>query len=130
MKNFFTILVVFASVSIASATSAEEQSTSFVKKHVEFEKAEDSALMTSTVTYYTPQVYINGRLQRIWIDFTNGTQFCRQNGHSNQVDGGTIYCGEDEDSFADYDWYAGKWIFQDSGSANQCYPLFSTIKCR
>ena len=38
-------------------------------------------------------------------------------------------CGEDEYEYAEYDWYGSAWVSKNTGSKNQCYPLYASIKC-
>lgn len=102
--------------------------TGFDKAVVEV--AGDNSARASAVTYYGPKVWVNGRLEAFWLNYINGTEFCRARGHSDQVSGGTILCGEDEDAFAEFNWYSKTWGMKSSGSANQCYPLYATIKCQ
>ena len=65
----------------------------------------------------------------IFITATNGDKFCEEEGYG-EMSGGTILCGEDEASYVTYDWYSRQWVYDDTGSKNQCYPLFRAIYCR
>ncbi len=84
--------------------------------------------------YHAPMAKTQfGTFKEIFVDATNGTQFCRTLGHqarNTSGDGGEITCGEDESSFARYDFYGRQWVTQSTGSANQCYPLYKTIECK
>lgn len=71
----------------------------------------------------------NGRTRLIFINATNGTAYCESLNFRDAV-GGTIYCGEDEDTYNTYDWYSKEWVSKDTGSKNQCYPLYKTIICK
>jgi hypothetical protein len=65
----------------------------------------------------------------IFITATNGDKFCEEEGYG-EMSGGTILCGEDEASYADYNWYSQRWEMKATGSKNQCYPLLRSIYCR
>ena len=81
-------------------------------------------------TFYYPKRHNQyGRLDYIFINATNGTQFCKEEGYRNAT-GGSILCGEDESSYTDFDWYAQAWKSKATGSKNQCYPLYRTITCQ
>ncbi|KZN58565.1 hypothetical protein [Pseudoalteromonas luteoviolacea] len=103
---------------------------------VAFEKAEvtiaanQGVFSSGVVTYYSPRVWVNGRLQSFFVGATNGNQFCEERGHNQEVSGSTIKCGEDESSYANYDWYGKSWVYKSTGSKNQCYQLYATIKCQ
>ncbi|MDG9667762.1 hypothetical protein ONV78_08470 [Hahella sp. CR1] len=79
--------------------------------------------------YYPQRMNQYGRTDYIFIDATNGTQFCKEEGYNNSV-GGSILCGEDESSYITFDWYQQQWVSKSTGSKNQCYPLYRTITCR
>ncbi|WP_462174415.1 hypothetical protein [Pseudoalteromonas xiamenensis] len=101
-----------------------------------FERAElsmveqNGTLATGAVTYYGPKVWVNGNLRSFFVNPTNGNQFCEERGHNQEVSGSTILCGEDESSYATYDWYGKAWTSSSTGSKNQCYQLYATIKCQ
>ncbi|AOT11034.1 hypothetical protein [Pseudoalteromonas luteoviolacea] len=134
MKNF-VIATVFAGLSgAAAANTIELEATE--NSNVAFEKAEvtiapnQGVFASSVVTYYGPRVWVNGRLQQFFVGPTNGNQFCEERGHNQEVSGSTITCGEDESSYANYDWYGKSWVYKSTGSKNQCYQLYATIKCQ
>ncbi|WP_334019083.1 hypothetical protein [Alteromonas sp. S015] len=54
--------------------------------------------------------------------------FCRVNNFDFAVTY-TTTCGEDESTYMDYTGQ-GNWVSRDSGSANRCYKLLSTVTCR
>ncbi len=68
-----------------------------------------------------------GTEMEIWATQTNGNQLCREIGYTSMswYENG---CGEDESSFLEY--RNGDWMSKSSGSANQCYPIFSKVVCR
>lgn len=65
----------------------------------------------------------------IFITATNGDKFCEEEGYG-EMYYGHILCGEDEASYVTYNWYSSQWEYDDTGSKNQCYPLFRSIYCR
>jgi len=84
--------------------------------------------------YHNPQArYANGRYDQIFVSSTNGTAFCRAMGHrarNTSGDGGSITCGEDESSYAEYNFSTRRWVSKNTGGSNQCYPLYKTIECK
>ncbi len=81
-------------------------------------------------TFYYPKRHNQyGQLDYLFINATNGTQFCKEEGYRNAI-GGSILCGEDESSYTNFDWYAQTWKSKSTGSKNQCYPLYRSITCR
>ena len=87
------------------------------------------AQATSSATFTDPTVMtINGSEESFFVNATNGEYFCEGFGF-NSMSGGTIQCGEDESAYANYNWYNKVWEYEDTGSKNQCYPLFKTITC-
>ncbi|ESP94151.1 hypothetical protein [Pseudoalteromonas luteoviolacea] len=129
------IASVFAGLSgVAAANTVELESAE--NSNVAFEKAEvtiaasQGVFASGVVTYYSPRVWVNGRLQQFFVGPTNGNQFCEERGHNQEVSGSTITCGEDESSYANYDWYGKSWTYKSTGSKNQCYQLYATIKCQ
>ncbi|NOU52201.1 hypothetical protein HG263_16855 [Pseudoalteromonas sp. JBTF-M23] len=107
----------------------EGEGVTFDKAVVEVAKVSDTLVTTST-TYYNPRVWVGSYLDNFFVNYLNGNQFCRERGHREEADGSTIKCGEDESSYAEYNWYAKSWENKSTGSKNQCYPLYATIKCQ
>jgi len=79
--------------------------------------------------YYPKRPNQYGRLDYIFIEAKNGTQFCKEEGYRNAT-GGSIYCGEDESTYVEFDWYSQSWKSKSTGSKNQCYPLYRSITCQ
>jgi len=143
MKKFFLFLALGATTFTAHTSNAANVNVTtnpFVTS-VRYDEVlvglRDSGSRLSTTgvyTYSAPQARLtNGSYRSIFINATNGTQFCRALGHSarnTDGDGGKITCGEDESSFANYNFSSRRWESQSSGGANQCYPLYETIECR
>ncbi|MCW8875576.1 MAG: hypothetical protein OQJ89_06025 [Kangiellaceae bacterium] len=103
--------------------------------------ADDSLKSTETVSkietqaavartfYYPKRANQYGQVDYIFINATNGTQFCKEQGYYNAT-AGSILCGEDESSYTNFDWYSQSWKAKSTGSKNQCYPLYRTITCK
>jgi len=89
----------------------------------------DSLTLTSKTFYYPKRPNQYGQMDYIFIDATNGTQFCQEEGYRNAI-GGSILCGEDESSYITFDWYQKNWVAKNTGSKNQCYPLYRSITCQ
>ena len=88
-----------------------------------------NAFATSSATFNEPTVMTShGYDKAMHLTTLNGRKFCESFGFS-EVTGGTIACGEDESSYADYDWATSTWNLTDTGSKNQCYVLFESITC-
>lgn len=83
----------------------------------------------SRTFYYPKRANQYGQIDYIFINATNGTQFCKEEGYYNAI-GGSILCGEDESSYTNFDWYLQSWKSKSTGSKNQCYPLYRTITCQ
>jgi len=134
--------LVLGLLALATTTASAEENSPIslqptnTESVVTFEKAEvelanaQGKLATKSVVYYGPQVWVNGRLKKFFVNATNGDQFCEDRGHSREVNGSTITCGEDESSYGNYNWSGRYWTYQSTGSANKCYPLYATIKCQ
>ncbi|RJE73551.1 hypothetical protein CWB96_21910 [Pseudoalteromonas citrea] len=129
-----SLLAVLSTASVAAQSdiitlNSAVDTVSFDKAEVElFDK--DGVFSASSTTYYGPKVWVNGRLQSFFVGSTNGNQFCEERGHNQEISGSTIKCGEDESSYANYDWYGKSWTYKSTGSKNQCYQLYATIKCQ
>ena len=63
----------------------------------------------------------------IWSGAYNAYGFCRANGFADAVTF-TASCGEDEMTFLNY--AGGRWVEQDSGSANRCYAILDSVTCK
>ena len=88
-----------------------------------------NVLATGSATFNGPTMTTtNGSSSKFFVDAANGHHFCEAYGFS-QATGGTISCGEDEDEYATYDYDSGDWIMKNTGSKNQCYPLYQSISC-
>lgn len=88
-----------------------------------------NASATSSATFNDPTVTTsNGYDKAMHLTTLNGRKFCEGFGFS-EMTGGTIACGEDENSYADYDWDSSTWVLTDTTSKNQCYVLFESITC-
>ncbi|GAA4346920.1 hypothetical protein [Kangiella taiwanensis] len=117
-------------LSIAVATAVLATSASANQTPAEIEQA-DSRMTASQdyrSFYYPKRPNQYGQLDYIFINATNGTQFCEEEGYRDAI-GGSIGCGEDESSYVTYDWYQQRWESQSTGSKNQCYPVYRTITC-
>ncbi|MFC3031704.1 hypothetical protein ACFOEE_04125 [Pseudoalteromonas fenneropenaei] len=132
-----TLLLTMATVLFtAGATANTLELQAMNKDAVAFDRAEmavveqQGVLATTAVTYYGPKVWVNGVLRPFFVNPTNGNQFCEERGHNQEISGSTITCGEDESGYANYDWYGKAWVYQSTGSKNQCYQLYATIKCQ
>ncbi|WP_151174209.1 hypothetical protein [Pseudoalteromonas ruthenica] len=139
MNLFVTSIAALTVAALSSTASAQSSAVNLAapdQEQVSFTRAEvnmlnkQGSLAASTVTYYGPKVWVNGRLESFFVGSTNGNTFCEARGHNQEVSGSTVTYGEDESSYADYDWYGSAWIKKSTGSKNQCYPLYATIKCR
>ncbi|CAM4237128.1 hypothetical protein [Pseudoalteromonas byunsanensis] len=136
-KIALSLLAIASTITFAQVESTEqlvqniEQDgvVTFDKAVVEVSKV-DGVFATSATTYYSPRVWVRGYLESFFVNPTNGNQFCEERGHNQEVTGSTIKCGEDESSYANYDWYGKAWTKKSTGSKNQCYQLYSTIKCQ
>ena len=124
--GLLTSLSGIASAETINLKNAEDTSVAFEKAEVTL--ASNKGILA--VTYYNPRVRVYGRLENFFVGSTNGNKFCEQHGHDQEVIGSTIKCGEDESSYANYDWYGKSWTYKDTGSKNQCYQLYATIKCQ
>lgn len=83
------------------------------------------------ITYSYPKRQNNyGQWDYIFVTATNGSQYCKEvkGGNSRMVDG-EMFCGEDESSYNEYNWYQGQWVSKSTGSKNQCYPLLKKVTC-
>lgn len=117
-------------LSIAVATAVLATSAPANQTPAEIEQA-DSRMTASQdyrSFYYPKRPNQYGQLDYIFINATNGTQFCEEEGYRDAI-GGSIGCGEDESSYVTYDWYQQRWESQSTGSKNQCYPVYRTITC-
>jgi len=84
---------------------------------------------TSSATFNHPTVMTtSGSSSAFFVNATNGEYFCEGFGFE-QMTSGTIKCGEDESSYANFNWNDKAWEYEDTGSKNQCYPLFASITC-
>jgi len=137
-KIALCVLALTSSVTFAQAESVtllenleqiEGEGVAFDKAVVEVASI-DGLLATSSTTYYNPRVWVGGYLDNFFVSSLNGNQFCRERGHHQEASGSTIKCGEDESSYAEFNWYSKRWEDKNTGSKNQCYPLYATIKCQ
>ena len=88
-----------------------------------------NASATSSATFNDPTATTsNGYDKAMHLTTLNGRKFCEGFGFS-EMTGGTIACGKDENSYADYDWDTNTWNLTDTSSKNQCYVLFESITC-
>ncbi|MBB1387329.1 hypothetical protein H5119_17625 [Pseudoalteromonas sp. SG45-5] len=124
-------LNVFADTTLSASTMTlkENEKVSFKRAEINMEEQQGVLVKTAT-TYYSPKVWINGRLEQFFVGSTNGNQFCEERGHNQEISGSTITCGEDESAYGDFDWYNQSWGMKSTGSKNQCYQLYATIKCQ
>ncbi|ATG80031.1 MULTISPECIES: hypothetical protein [Pseudoalteromonas] len=139
MKTFTLALLTLSSVSLnvfadtrlsaSTITLKDNEKVSFERAEINMEQQQGILVNTAT-TYYAPQVWINGRLELFFVGSTNGNQFCEERGHNQEISGSTITCGEDESAYGDFDWYNQSWGMKSTGSKNQCYQLYATIKCK
>ncbi|WP_086931685.1 hypothetical protein [Agarilytica rhodophyticola] len=91
------------------------------------------ASASSVRTYNLPQASIPGSgNEYIFVTATNGSGFCvAQTGNTrDRIVDGQMMCGEDESSYAAYDFSSRTFFRQSTGSKNQCYPIFRSITCR
>ena len=143
MRTIYSSLVLCSAVCAsqhASAANLNVQTnplTSSVKYSEVFIGARDtgsSLSATGAYIYHAPQARLsNGTYRDIFVNATNGSQFCRALGHAarnTEGDGGSITCGEDESAYANYNFFGGRWDSTGTGGSNQCYPLYKTIVCK
>ncbi len=140
MKNLLIGAALLASTvsthaaNVNVTTNPNVVGVSYTKVFVEVKDAGSYLTPGGTYIYHTPMAVTQyGTSKEIFVSSTNGTAFCRALGHSarnTSGDGGEITCGEDESSFAEYDWYGSRWVTKSTGSANQCYPLYKTFECK
>ncbi|WP_405630273.1 hypothetical protein [Pseudoalteromonas sp. Ld20] len=107
----------------------EESLTSFASSTTSIEQKLGATRRSSTVIYNNPTVRVNNSYRNMFVGSLTGNQFCKERGHKQEVTGSTIKCGEDESAYANYDWYDSQWVLKSTGSKNQCYPLYASIKC-
>ena len=121
-----------ANVSIV--TNPSQTTVSYSKVFVDVRDAGSYLQAGGIYIYHAPKAKLpNGQFDEILINATNGTQYCRSLGHSarnTEGDGGSIACGEDESSYANYNFFSGRWESEGTGGSNQCYPLYKTIECK
>ncbi|TMO75041.1 hypothetical protein CWC17_06960 [Pseudoalteromonas sp. S3785] len=139
MKTLTFALLALSSTSInvfANSTISANEMTLNKDGQVTFTRAEvgieerQGVLVNTATTYYSPKVWINGNLKPFFVGSTNGNQFCEERGHNQEISGSTITCGEDESAYGNFDWYNQLWTVKSTGSKNQCYQLYATIKCQ
>lgn len=118
--------LVFALV-LGQGATAEE--TSKLKNVEAKDEAAIQAMARSKTFYYPKRLTQYGQLEYIFINATNGTEFCEEEGYSDAT-GGSILCGEDESSYSNFNWWNQQWEAKSTGSKNQCYPLYRSITCR
>ena len=118
-------IALLAAASLATTQLVANES---VKPAEEMNKIETQAAVAKTF-YYPKRANQYGQLDYIFINATNGTQFCKEEGYYNAT-GGSILCGEDESSYTNFDWYSQSWKSKSTGSKNQCYPMYRSITCR
>lgn len=140
VKALFVSAAALSSISIAQAanvavtTNPNQTAVSYSKVFIDVRDAGSYLRQGGVYIYHAPKAKLaNGQFDQIFINSLNGTQFCRALGHrarNTEGDGGSITCGEDESSYANYNFYSGRWETQSTGGANQCYPLYKTIECK
>lgn len=140
MKSLLAATLIFISSTAAQAanvtvsTNPNVTNLKYTEVFVQVKDTGSTLTAGGTYIYHQPMAKNQfGQFKEIFISAINGTQFCRAMGHrarNTSGDGGEIACGEDESSFAEYDFYGRRWVSRASGSANQCYPLYKTIECK
>lgn len=119
-----SLFLAASSLALASSVVAQNIDT----KDEKARKIETQAAVAKTF-YYPKRPNQYGQLDYIFIEAKNGTQFCKEEGYRNAT-GGSIYCGEDESTYVEFDWYSQTWKSKSTGSKNQCYPLYRSITCK
>jgi len=132
---FLSSLPFFANAANVSVDTNPNQTTvSFSKVLVDVRDAGTYLRASGIYIYHAPKAKLsNGSLRSIHVSSLNGYQFCRAMGHrarNTEGDGGEITCGEDESSYAGYNFYTSRWESESTGSANRCYPLYKSIECK
>ncbi|WP_440903630.1 hypothetical protein ACMZOO_12345 [Catenovulum sp. SX2] len=79
--------------------------------------------------YYNPTAQNQYGFNIIMLNTINGEQFCNEQGRSTQVSGGKVGCHEDESEYSNFDWSSQQWKEKSTGSSNQCYVYYASIKC-
>jgi hypothetical protein len=107
MKNMKKSLLLIASIGLTAQAFAAETTHNYPK----------------TVNQYSQSKYI-------FVSSTNGSGFCSltKGGNSRMV-AAEMFCGEDESTYNEFDWYSKTWNAKSTGSKNQCYPIFKQITC-
>lgn len=133
MKTLYvsSLIVTLLSFSVSAQTNdtSVESNTSFASSTTSVEHVTGSTTRLSTATYFNPTVRVNNSYRNFFVGSLSGNQFCKEQGYKKEVTGSTVKCGEDESSYAQYDWYDSAWTSKSTGSKNQCYPLYASIKC-
>lgn len=123
MMKLLTLAALMAVSLAATVTKANQQPAELEQADARVSSTQDYRSF-----YYPKRPNQYGQLDYIFINATNGTKFCEEEGYADAI-GGSIGCGEDESSYVTFDWYAQQWKSQSTGSKNQCYPMYRTITC-
>ena len=125
---------VASAADVSVITNPNASGVRYSKVQIEFTDSGSSLRPNGIYVYHNPQVeYRPGRYDQFFVNQLNGTTFCRTLGHAarnTEGDGGSITCGEDESSYANFNYSTQSWEQDSTGSANRCYPLYKTIQCR
>ncbi|CAM3773892.1 MULTISPECIES: hypothetical protein [Pseudoalteromonas] len=126
-----SLIVVLLSLGVSAQANEinVESNTSFASSTTSVEQVTGSTTSLSTATYINPTVRVNNSYRNFFVGSLSGNQFCKEQGYKEEVTGSAVKCGEDESSYAEYDWYDSAWASKSTGSKNQCYPLYASIKC-
>ncbi|WP_278405121.1 hypothetical protein [Pseudoalteromonas ruthenica] len=85
MNLFVTSIAALTVAALSSTASAQNSAVNLAapdQEKVSFTRAEvnmlnkQGSLAASTVTYYGPKVWVNGRLESFFVGSTNGNTFC------------------------------------------------------
>ena len=130
MKNLYFSGLIAALLSCGVSANANEidveANTSFTRSTTSVEQVAGSATSLSTATYLNPVVRVNDSYRNFFVGSLSGNQFCKEQGHKEEVTGSSVKCGEDESSYAEYDWYDSAWVSK-HGEQKWCYPLYASI---
>ena len=128
---FSSLIATFLSLGVSANVNEinVESNTSFASSTTSVEHTSGSTKSLSTATYINPTVRVDSSYSNFFVSFISGNQFCKERGHKREITGSTVKCGEDEYEYAEYDWYGSTWVSKSTGSKNQCYPLYASIKC-
>ncbi len=138
MKSLLIATLLFAgtthAANVSVTTNPNVSNVKYTEVFIQVKDTGSTLTAGGTYIYHRPMARNQfGQFKEIFINASNGTQFCRALGHrarNTSGDGGEITCGEDESSFVGYDSFSRRWVSQSTGGANQCYPLYKTIECK